>query len=140
MRASKYPSKVNMRRREAMLAGLAGASALFVLQSGSAIAQTIEKKGRIDTKAQKPVDSMIPGFKQVRVREATWEPGASSKAKMQNPMICECTQGTLEITADDHKFTAKKGHVWTCRAGMIEAVANKGKGPGTMRIFDLLSA
>jgi quercetin dioxygenase-like cupin family protein len=140
MRTNKYPHMVNIKRREVMVAGLAGASAFLVGQGGSAWAQPIEKKGRVDVKALKPVESMIPGFPKVRLREVTWEPGASSKAKMQNAMICECTQGTLEVMADDKKFTVKKGDIWTCSVGIVEAISNKGKSPGTMRVFDLLTA
>jgi len=57
---------------------------------------------------------------------------------MQNPMICECTQGTMEVTQDDKSFTAKKGDIWTCKVGTVEANANKGTTPATMRVFDLL--
>jgi quercetin dioxygenase-like cupin family protein len=139
MHTNKHPY-INMKRRDVMIAGLAGVSALLVGKGDGAWAQPIEKMGRVDVKALKPVESMIPGFPKVRLREATWQPGASSKAKMQNAMICECTRGTLEVTADDRKFTVKKGDVWTCSVGLVEGVSNKGKGPGTMRIFDLLTA
>jgi len=130
---------VDVKRRTMVVAGLAGASALL-LGNGESFAQPIEKKGRVDRKEQKPVDSMIPGFSKVRLRETTFAPGSSSKAKMQNPMICECSQGSLEVTADDKKFTVKKGDVWTCSAGMVEAISNTGSTPGTMRVFDLLAS
>lgn len=129
------------RRREVVVAGLAGVSALFTGTAGTALAQSIERKGKIDTKTMEPVASMIPGIAKVRLRESTYEAGASSKAKMQNAMICECTQGTLEITQDSHKpFVAKTGHMWTCDVGTIEITANKGSTPATMRVIDLLKA
>ena len=131
---------VDMKRREVMVAGLAGASALLVGSSGGAWAQAIEEKGKVERKVMKPMESMIPGFPKVRLREVTYQPGASTKAKMQNAMICECTQGTLEVTQDDKTWTANKGDIWTCSVGMIEGNANKGKSPATMRVFDLLSA
>ena len=140
MHTTKNLHNVNMKRRGVIVAGLAGASALLVGRSGSAWAQRIEEKGTLERKELKPVESMIPGFPKVRLREVTYQPGASSKAKMQNAMICECTQGTLEVTQDDKTFTAKKGDIWTCKVGMIEGNANKGKTPATMRVFDLLSA
>ena len=141
MRATKSLHSVNAKRRELMVAGLAGASALLAGKGGSAYAQPIEEKGKVERKElKKPTESMIPGFPKVRLRDITYQPGASTKAKMQNAMICECTQGTLEIMQDDMTFTAKKGDIWTCKVGMVEGTANKGKTPATMRVFDLLSA
>ncbi len=125
------------KRRDVMIAGLAGASAFF---GRAAWAQSIESKGKIERKLMEPMASMIPGIAKVRVREQTYQPGASSKAKMQNAMICECTRGSLEVTADDKTFTVNKGDIWTCSAGMVEAISNKASGPGTMRVFDLLTA
>lgn len=131
----------NAKRREIMVAGLAGVSAFLAGAGGTGWAQSIESKGKIDTKRMEPVASMIPGFAKVRLRESTYQPGASSKSKMQNAMICECTQGTLEITQDDHKpFLAKTGHMWTCNVGTIEITANKGNTPATMRVIDLMKA
>ena len=138
MDMTKSQQKINVKRRAIVVGGLAGASALLAVKQS--VAQPIEKKGKVDRKEQKPVDSMIPGFKKVRLREMTYAPGASGKAKMQNAMICECTQGSLEVLADNEKFTANKGHVWTCSAGMVEAVSNKGSTPATMRVFDLLTS
>ncbi len=127
------------KRREVMIAGLASASAFFAGASGTVWAQSIESRGKIDRKSMEPVASMIPGIAKVRVREQTYQPGASSKAKMQNAMICECTQGTLEIAQDDGKpFVAKTGHMWTCDVGTIESTANKGSTPATMRVIDLM--
>lgn len=141
MRTNKYPHRVDIKRREVMVAGLAGASALFVGNGSSAWAQPIEEKGKVERKeVKKPAESMIPGFPKVRLREITYQPGASTKAKMQNAMICECSQGTLEVTQDDKTFTAKKGDIWTCKVGMVEGNVNKGNSPATMRAFDLLTA
>jgi len=141
MRTTKNLHGVNATRRGLMVAGLAGASALLVGKGGSAYAQPIEEKGKVERKVlKKPAESMIPGFPKVRLREITYQPGASTKAKMQNAMICECTQGTLEVMQDDMAFTAKTGDIWTCKVGMVEGNANNGKVPATMRVFDLLPA
>ena len=138
MNVAKSGKGVNIKRRTIVVGSLAGASALLAVSSQS-FGQPIEKKGKIDRKEQKPVDSMVPGFSKVRLREMTYAPGAGGKAKMQNAMICECSQGSLAITADDKKFNVKKGDVWTCSAGMIEAVSNNGSTPATMRVFDLVT-
>ncbi|HSF05933.1 MAG TPA: hypothetical protein VLG10_09095 [Methylomirabilota bacterium] len=127
-------------RRRMLMVGFGGASVLLAAQRESAWAQRLEEKGKVERKESKPIDSMVPGFQKVRVREVTYQPGASSKAKMQNAMICECTQGVLEVMQDDKKFTAKKGDMWTCRVGMVEGNANNGTGPATMRVIDLLTS
>lgn len=129
------------KRRDVMIAGLAGVSAFLAGTGGTAWAQRISEKGKIDRKSREPAASMIPGIAKVRVREVTYQPGASSTAKMQDAMICECTQGTLEITQDNDKpFVAKTGHMWTCNVGTIEITANKGSTPATMHVIDLMKA
>jgi hypothetical protein len=127
----------DLNRRAVLMAGLAGASALVF--GGNSNLFAAEDKG-VERKTGKQVDSMIPGFPKVGQREITLQPGASTKATMKNPMICECSQGSLEVVQDDKKFTANKGHVWTCKEGMVEETSNKGKTAATMRIFDLLPA
>jgi quercetin dioxygenase-like cupin family protein len=139
METTKNLRSVNVKRRGVMVAGLAGASALLVGSGGAAWAQAIEEKGKVERKVTKPMESMIPGFPKVRLRENTYQPGASTKAKMQNAMVCQCTQGTLEVSQDDKTWTAKTGDIWTCKVGMIEADANKGNTPATMRVIDLLT-
>jgi quercetin dioxygenase-like cupin family protein len=129
--------QVHLDRRAVLMLGLAGASALVFGEKGSVLAA--EDEG-VERKVFKEIDSMVPGFPKVRLRAVTYQPGASSKVTMKNPMICECTEGSLEITQDDKKWTAKKGDIWTCKVGMVEANANKGKTVATMRVFDLLPA
>jgi hypothetical protein len=124
-----------LNRRAVLMAGLAGASALVFGSNSNLFAA--EDKG-VERKTGKQVDSMIPGFPKVGQREITLQPGASTKATMKNPMICECSQGSLEVVQDGKKFTANKGHVWTCKEGLVEETSNKGKTAATMRIFDLL--
>ena len=137
MATKRQLGKVDLDRRAVLMLGLAGASAL-VLGKGSRLLAA-EEKG-VERKVGKEVESMIPGFPKVRLREITLEPGASTKATMKNPMICECSQGTLEVIQDGKKFTAKRGNVWTCKEALVEETANKGKTVATMRVFDLLSA
>jgi len=130
-------NELEMDRRALLKAGLAGASALVFGRNTNLFAA--DEKG-VESKTGKSIDSMIPGFPKVGQREITLQPGASTKATMKNPMICECSQGTLEIVQDGKKFTANKGHVWTCKEGLVEETSNKGKTAATMRIFDLLPA
>src|SRR5712691_5550130 len=100
--------KVDLDRR-AVLVGLAGASAL-VLSNGSGIARAQEAKG-VKIKVLKETGSLIPGFPKVQLVEAAFQPGGDlPKDTMKNSMICECTLGSLEVTQNGKRFTAKKGH------------------------------
>lgn len=129
--------KVDLDRRAVVL-GLVGASALILREGSGALAQ--EEKG-VERKVFKDAESMIPGFPKVRLRHMRYQPGAETKSTMKNPMICECTEGALEITQDNGKpWMAKKGDIWTCNKGTVEVTANKGNTPATMRVFDLLPA
>jgi quercetin dioxygenase-like cupin family protein len=129
-------------RRTLLLMGVAGATALTFGNSGETLAGEAKAPAPevkdVTIKEGKPVDSMIPGFSKVRFREFTFKPGGRTKATMVNPMICECSQGTLEVTQDGKSFTAKKGHLWTCNQGTVEETVNKGKTVAIMRVFDVL--
>jgi hypothetical protein len=133
----RLPEQVNIDRRTLLLAGLAGASALVLGTKTRVLAG--EATG-MDIKVIKEAASMIPGFPKVRLREATYQPGGRSKNTMQNPMVCECSQGALEVTQDGKTFTAKQGDIWTCDIGTVEENVNNGSTVAVMRIFDLLPA
>jgi len=137
MATKRQSGKVDLDRRAVLMLGLAGTSAL-VLGKGTTVLAA-EEKG-VERKVFKESESMIPGFPKVRLRSVIYQPGANSKVTMKNPMICECTQGTLEVTQDGKKWTAKTGDIWTCREGMVEENTNKGQAVATMRVFDLLPA
>jgi quercetin dioxygenase-like cupin family protein len=124
-------------RRAILLLGLAGASAL-ILGGGDRIIAG-EATG-MDIKVIKEATSMIPGFPKVRLREATYQPGGRSKNSMQNPMVCECSQGSLEVTQDGKTFTVQQGDIWTCDKDTVEENVNKGSTVAVMRVFDLLPA
>ena len=137
METKRKSGKEQLDRRELLMLGLAGAS-MLVLGKGTSVLAA-EEKG-VERKVFKEGESMIPGFPKVRLRAVTYQTGANTKATMKNPMICECTQGTLEVTQDGKTWTAKTGDIWTCREGMVEETTNKGKAVATMRVFDLLPA
>ena len=125
-------------RRTILMLGLVGASSLALGKSSSLLAADDEGIGR---KTVKEFDTMIPDFKTIRVRESTFQPGASTpERKMSNAMICKCTVGSFEITNDGRAFTANKGDMWTCRKDGTEGAVNKGTSEAIMRIIDLLPA
>jgi quercetin dioxygenase-like cupin family protein len=136
--------KVDIDRRAVLMLGLAGASALFLGKGRSVLAaeSKVEETAKgVRTKVFKEAESMIPGFPKVRLRAVTFQPGGKLEARtMKNPMICECSQGSLEVTQDSKTFTAQKGDIWTCKEGTVEGDINKGKTPAVMRLFDLLPA
>ena len=125
----------DLHRRE-MLLGIVGASAILLSESGRAYAQ--QDMG-VERKILKTIDSMIPGFKKVQIRDVVYQAGSRSKNTMKNAMVCECATGSLEIIQDNDKpMMMKKGDFWTCNVGTVEETINKGKSVAVMRVVDLL--
>jgi hypothetical protein len=134
-------------RREALTA--AGAAALLAAGASGASAQQstggtslnpVTQEG-VDRKVLNDGNSMIPGYKHVRLLDIVVQPGKSfGPNKMESPMVCHMLDGEMDITQDMGvgTFTAKKNHVWTCNTGMTEGGTNKGSTPATMRIVFLL--
>lgn len=84
---------------------------------------------------------MIPGIAKVRLREITYQPGGRTSTNMQNDMVCECTDGMLEITLGNAApKTVRRGELWTCHTGIREASRNVGSTPAVMRVVDLLKS
>jgi quercetin dioxygenase-like cupin family protein len=131
-------------RRSTLVLGLAAASALVFAGTGvaeAAVGDETEPAKGVKVKILGEGPAMIPGYKTVRLRDISYQPGSSSPATaMKNPMVCHITEGELEVTQDGKTFTAKKNFVWTCNTGTMEGAANKGSGVGVMRITDLLTA
>jgi quercetin dioxygenase-like cupin family protein len=128
--------QLDLDRRALLRLGLAGASALVLSTGGRVLAG--EATG-VERKVLKEVDSNIPGYAKIRVRDVIFQPGASTPTNtMENDMVCETTEGTLEVTKDGQTFTAPKGTLWTCRKGGTELTANKGTTVAIMHVIDLL--
>jgi len=95
----------------------------------------------VERKVLKEVDADIPGYANIRIRDVIFQPGASTPVMtMDNDMVCETTEGTLEATKDGQQFTAPKGTVWTCRKGGTEMTTNQGSTVAIMHVIDLLPA
>jgi quercetin dioxygenase-like cupin family protein len=128
--------QMDLDRRALLRLGLAGASALVLSTGGRVLAG--EATG-VERKVLKEVDSNIPGYAKIRVRDVIFQPGASTPTNtMENDMVCETTEGSLEVTKDGQTFTAPKGTLWTCRKGGTELTANKGTAVAIMHVIDLL--
>jgi hypothetical protein len=124
--------------------GLAAASAFVVggrVIAEAAVGDETELAKGVKLKILGEGPAMIPGYKTVRLRDISWQPGAALPAtSMQNPMVCHITEGELQTTQDGRTFTAKKNYVWTCNTGTMEGATNTGTTVAVMRITDLLTA
>jgi quercetin dioxygenase-like cupin family protein len=127
---------MTLSRRAVSASGLVGVSVLVVRTSGRAQAQS-----GVEPKVIKETPSRIAGVPKVQLVEVTLQPGAvMATSKMDHAMICECTQGTLEVTQDENKKTTMNtGDIWTCGVGTMEGVANTGSSAAIMRVFILLT-
>ena len=57
---------------------------------------------------------------------------------MADDMVCTVTEGELQVTAGDMKFTAKEGDVWSCGKGSTkESATNNGTVVAVMRGINL---
>ena len=130
----------DLARRDLLRLGLAGASVLVLGLSHSGQTGEMSMPG-VERKVLKEVDSNIPGYAKIRLRDVIFQPGSSTPTMtMENDMVCETTEGTLEVTKDGQTFTAPKGTLWTCRKGGTELTANKGQTVAIMHVIDLLPA
>jgi hypothetical protein len=124
--------------------GLAAASAFVVggpVVAVAAVGDETELAKGVKQKILGEGPAMIPEYKTVRLRDISWEPGASAPVNsMKNPMVCHITEGELQITQDGKTFAAKKNYVWTCNTGTTEGAVNTGTTVAVMRITDLLTA
>lgn len=128
----------DLARRDVLRWGLVGASVLIL---GSGHSGHAGEMSGVERKVLKEVDSNIPGYSKIRVRDVIFQPGSSTPTMtMENDMVCETTEGTLEVTKDEQAFTAPKGTLWTCRKGGTEITANTGQTVAIMHVIDLLPA
>jgi hypothetical protein len=95
----------------------------------------------VERKVLMEVESNIPGYANIRIRDVIFQPGACTPMMTrENDMVCETTEGHLEGTKDGQPLTAPKSTVWTCRKGGTEMTTNKGSTIAIMHVIDLLPA
>jgi hypothetical protein len=117
-----------------------GASAVIRGSGHSGHAGEMSMPG-VECKVLTEVDSNIPGYANIRIRDVIYQPGASTPVMtMDNDMVCEMTEDTLEATKDGQPFPAPKGMVWTCRKGGTEMTTNRGSTVAISHVIDLLLA
>jgi hypothetical protein len=134
---------MDINRKTLLGLGLGAASSLLVGPREIAVAAVGDEKKLAEGVTVKILGeemSMVPGFKSVRLRDISFQPGSDLKpAKMPNNMVCHILEGELQVNQNDKKFSAKKDYVWTCTVGTTEGAANTGKTVAIMRIADLLT-
>jgi hypothetical protein len=63
----------------------------------------------VERKVLKEVDSNIPGYAKIRVRDVIFRPGSSTlMMTMENDTVCETTEGALEGTKVDRRLRRLK--------------------------------
>jgi hypothetical protein len=134
------PETTDLVRRDLLRWGLVGASVVILDSGHSGHAGEMSMPG-VERRVLKEVDTDIPGYANIRIRDVIFQPGASTPVMtVDNDMVCETTEGTLEATKDGQPFPALKGTVWTCRKGGTEMTTNQGSTVAIMHVIDLLPA
>jgi hypothetical protein len=123
-------------RRAMLKLSFAGASVLALGKGSDLLAADMKPTRNVIKEAE----SVIPGAPKIRLRTATFAPGASNKITMKNSMICEITQGALDGAVDGKPVRRNTGDIYTCKPGLVVENKNNGTTVAVMRIFDLLPA
>jgi hypothetical protein len=131
--------------RRTTLALMLGAGSVFVAGTGDVAVAAVGDETKIADGVTVRIlgegAAMIPGYQKVRLRDITFQPGASFPVrKMTNAMICHTSEGEPQVDQVERKFAAVKGYVWTCAIGTEEGAANKGTAVAVMRVADLLTS
>ena len=85
-------------------------------------------------------ESHIEGYKTIAMEDVVFQPKGTIPLGdvMADDMVCTVSEGELEITAGDMKFTAKDGDVWSCGKGSTkESATNNGSVVAVMRVINL---
>jgi quercetin dioxygenase-like cupin family protein len=85
-------------------------------------------------------DARIKGYKSVAMEDVVFQPKATIPLGdvMADDMVCTVTEGELQVTADEMKFAAKEGDVWSCGKGSTrESATNNGSVVAVMRVINL---
>jgi quercetin dioxygenase-like cupin family protein len=135
-----------MNRRSALALGAIVATAPLVALTTKAAAKTY---GPTDGKEIFPGvrlvtlgtrASNIKAYKNVAMEDVVFQPKGAIPVGdvMKNDMVCQVTEGELQIKAGDKEFAVKEGDVWSCGKGSTtEGAMNNGTVVAVMRIVNL---
>lgn len=132
-------------RRSALALGATAAASPMIAWVSPAAAQTegeeIFPGVRVVTLGTR--ESAISAYKTVEMIDVVFQPGAVFPVgePMENDMVCQVTEGELQVTAGDMEFAAKPGDVWSCgKDSTTEGATNNGTVPAVMRTIYLKAA
>ena len=138
----------NVDRRTSLAFVLAAASAVAV--GGKARAQTADASKDqtigpgVKVRAYGEAESMIPGFKSVKVFDVIMEPGSKTPeatSPMTAAMVCQMVKGEMRLLREGGQdATVKENEVWTCNVGKKELGQNDTKAVVIMRVIALTPA
>ena len=137
----------NIDRRTSLAFVLAAASAAAL--GGKAQAQTADASKDqtigpgVTVRAYGESESMIPGFKNVKVFDVIMQPGSKTPeatSPMKTAMVCQMTEGEMRLLREGKDVTVKMNEVWTCNVGKNELGFNDTKAVAVMRVIALTPA
>lgn len=88
-------------------------------------------------------DSQISAYATVDMIDVVFQPAAVFPVgdAMEHDMVCQVTEGELQVKANDMEFAAKAGDVWSCgKASTTEGATNNGSVTAVMRVIYLKAA
>jgi len=88
-------------------------------------------------------ESMIPGFKSVKVYDVIMQPGSKTPealSPMTSAMVCQMVEGEMRLNREGKDLVVKMNDVWTCNVGKNELGFNDSQAVAIMRVIDLTPA
>lgn len=136
-------------RRSALALGATAAATSLVSWVSPAAAQTYSATDgdeifpgvRVVTLGTR--ESEISAYKTVEMIDVVFQPAAEFPLgePMEHDMVCQVTEGELQVVAGKMEFVAKAGDVWSCGKGSTrESAVNNGSVPAVMRTIFLKAA
>ena len=135
-----------LNRRSALALGLTAAATPILASVTPAAGKTYgPNEGKEIFKGVRVVElgkreSTIAAYKNVEMIDVVFQPAAAIPVGevMTDDMVCQITEGELQVKAGATEFRAKEGDVWSCGKGSTkEGAANLGKVVAVMRIIYL---
>jgi len=135
-----------MDRRSALAIGLTMAATPLLASATPAAAKTYgPNDGKELFKGVRLVelgkrDSEIRAYKTVEMIDVVFQPGGTFPLgqPMEHDMVCQVTQGELQVKQGSKEFAVKEGGVWSCGKGSTtEGATNSGKVVAVMRTIYL---
>jgi quercetin dioxygenase-like cupin family protein len=136
-------------RRSAIALGVAMTTGPLVAWATPAAAKTygategkeIFPGVRVVTLGTRP--SEIGAYKNVEMIDVVFQPKAAFPIgePMEHDMVCQVTEGELQVKQGDKEFAVKEGDVWSCGKGSTtEGATNSGSAVAVMRGIFLKTA